>query len=300
MKLQIALVILAISLSFAQDRLEPRRKVQYQINNDGVNFQMEAESADDSSNSKISFIMKGTSNGFFCNFKYESSKDRPLEYSANLLRIIEFVPKSGEAFNPSTDVPASVFVPNQYKKATVETKTSGTVTTYDFTLETSNGVFAVIGHIVTDTRRNGTVVYSPNSVKLDYLIRNWSYKQNGTKLALESRIQTKDDCRERREGSTDRVEINGNAGGRIKGTFTWKPTVDADGVSVDVLKTTLDKSPDQNVTRREDTEYRLFHTFNTVNRVKIFNWDPSIGATSSSTIVKLSLGMLLIVFTLFY
>lgn len=301
MKFQVTLLILAVTLVFADtpDRTEPRRSVQYELTDNGVNFQLQANPQDDSTNSKITFIMQGTEQGFVTKFKYQSSEDKSIEYSTILLKAIEYVPTSSNGFTPGTDTPTQVFIPNQYNPVTVVVKQTGNVTTYDFTIQSSNGVLTVVGHVVTDYRTNGTVTYKPNSVKLDYIVRNWNYAATGSKIALESRLQTGDDVSERSDGSTDRVEITPSGNSRYKGAFIWIPTVDADGTTVNVLTSSFNKSPDQNVTNNGDVQYHIFHTFDTTNRVKVFNWDPSIGVTSNSCMVTLSIGLILVLAMLF-
>lgn len=303
MKFQTVLVILALTLAFAQDRngpgsqpssprTQPRRIVNYQVTGNGITFQMVANPADDSTNSKISFSMKGTQNGFFADFKYESSQTNPLMYSAIIYRILEFIPKVNPSFTPGVDTPVSYVIPNQYKSAVITVSTVGTATKYDFTLGTTDGLLTVVGHVVTDFTTNGTFLYTPNTVKLDYIISNWNYVANASKLALESRIQTGDDCKE----DNGQVQINSNA--VIKGSFAWSPTVDADSATVNVLSSSIDKSSDQNVTREGETQFRVFHTFDTTNRVKVFSWDPTIGVTSNSGIISLSIGLLFLVFAI--
>lgn len=282
----VALLMIACGQS---TRIEPRRQVQYQLG-ESVQFQMQAESADDETASKMHFTLKGTSSGLFTTFKYESNNGIPIEYKTLLTRIMEFVPKAGDAFSPLKDTPVQTFVPSLWKPATVSISTVNGVKVYEFTLETTNGVFAVIGHVVTDKFVNNTAVYSANSIKMDYLVKNWTYTQSGSKLALDSRVETSQECRESVTRG-DRIEIDGRKDGKLFGSFQWKSTVDADGVSVPVLRSTMDRPPVSNTTS-SDSAFRVIHTFNTVSRVKFFNWDPTIGVTNSG--IKPMLGFVLV------
>jgi hypothetical protein len=286
------LLLLFVALVFSNvadiDDDIPRRKVQYTVTGSGFQFQMQGEN--DKTESQMQLQVEANGDGIKYSYKFESNEGAPIEFQSRLTRILEFVPK-GDAYDPTADSPVQVFVPSQWKPAQLTTRTVNGGTIYDFLIDTTNGQFGLFGHVVTQKFSNSSATYTPNAVKLDYLVRNWTYASTGSKLALESFVDTDVDCRN--SDGQGRVDVDSRKDNKVKGNFGWKPFVNGDGTVYPVAATSFQKTG-SNGTRGS---YRIYHTFQTKNRIQLFNWDPSIGVSAGNS-VYVSLLLLFAIFVM--
>jgi len=306
-------------------------------NTSGVAFTLQAT---DSSGSSISFSAQGL-NGFFSSLTYSAPGVQPITFLHSINRVFEFTSsQAGYQYGVDQVVSQYLFTPpgpSGWLKPVVSNGTCGSGSIYNVTFQTADMIFKAVAHVVSQACTiNGAYVFSSNNIKLDFFVNNYPYQKSGTKIAVESRINTGAPLVSvvGKQGAADpRVQVNTNGvGSSVVGAVTWVPWILADGNNVTVVQSSVSTPPPFMASSNPNPpmktpapgplpsktgptpvtgplDYRIFFTFNTVTPVKAFEWDPSVGAvsvttaattatTGSATIYSLSLVVVLISYLL--
>jgi hypothetical protein len=128
----------------------------------------------------------------------------------------------------------------------------------------------------------------PSAFKIDYILENFPYKNDGTKVALDGRFKSKAKFQQKRKkedrkraDNKEEQEIETADDTGMGARFSWITTVSADGTDVPVVA--YDKSdPDEKVAEGESNK-RLVWVFDTTTKVTKFVWDPELGANEGSS-----------------
>lgn len=128
-------------------------------------------------------------------------------------------------------------------------------TEHVITIIDTNGIFSFVTHLTeTFTTLDGTDL-KPTALKIDIIINNFDYSDDGSKLALFHKIESTSKVVETEESpdeadgtATDEQAIVGSAGG-LFAFYSWYETANVDGSSTDVLSSFEEVS---------DTEQKLY------------------------------------------
>lgn len=170
-----------------------------------------------------------------------------------------------------------------------------------YTLQTSAAYFKVIARYSgepVEFINNGTAYkLNPSAVKIDYIIESFPYQSSTSKLAVDGRFKSKAKMHKRREQKepattktpeTEVAEVELRDDGASEGAkFTWIKTVDADGVTVDVVATlATETSGDDEVDKPTvgEKNYKIVWVFDKAGQVDKFVWDPTLSGDSSSVL----------------
>lgn len=135
----------------------------------------------------------------------------------------------------------------------------------------------------------GSVVTSysleANTLKFDYVIKDFPYKQNNTKLAIDSRFKTKAKVRQYIGQSREKVDSADPEEAMSGAQFSWEPTVlTGDGEDVDVLSSEIMDVPANSAVGKKEkhrehpgeVNQRIIWTFNKEGKVSEYVWDPTL------------------------
>lgn len=164
----------------------------------------------------------------------------------------------------------------------------------EFNATTKEGVFTIVGRYcphagIKFTRISGVeykknnVTYNvtlsyelnPNTVKFDFLVNGFNYKNDNTKLAVLAKLRTKQSFKIKHIGKVvhnkdlEEVDVDGGAAG-----ISWSKKVYADGQEANVIMT----SPDGGCKDAggDECEHWYYFTFNKTGKVGSFLWDPEV------------------------
>ncbi|MHA2250176.1 MAG: hypothetical protein ACXAD7_07430 [Candidatus Kariarchaeaceae archaeon] len=161
---------------------------------------------------------------------------------------------------------------------------------YTFTASTADGVFQLVMKIsaaIFTLENNATL--TPNSLKIDVEINNFPYTQEGTSLALETKIKTKSEFKA--ESETDEEDIGfasnesqiGLSANGTKGFFSWAEIALSDGLEIDVLASSLvDEVEEDDDLSESESSKKMYFSFISTNATNII-WDPKVGVISEAT-----------------
>jgi hypothetical protein len=135
---------------------------------------------------------------------------------------------------------------------------------------------------------NRTYNLHPNAVKLDYIIENFPYSRDTTKLAVDGRFRTKSKIYEKKKKYlpkgkkvpgkyVEEIDFK-NETAEEGGKFTWARNVTADGDVVPVVASpTQDAPPDQiDKPGKGEKNKKIVWVFDTTGMVDKFVWDPTL------------------------
>merc|ERR1711916_159499 len=176
---------------------------------------------------------------------------------------------------------------------------------YTTSVATADGVFGVVIRFTETVADIDAVTLSPTSVKFDVLITDFPYEGTaGTSLALRTQIDTE------AERSEERAMNEVDAGFV---SFSWEPTVTADGLAVDIVPSAMvDGSGSDEATSEEadedaddeadessrETSSMMWFSIDASAKPSAIVWDPVTGLSANplsgaSAAASLSLAVVL-------
>mmetsp|Transcript_4538 Transcript_4538/g.8664 ORF Transcript_4538/g.8664 Transcript_4538/m.8664 type:complete len:286 (-) Transcript_4538:92-949(-) len=225
-----------------------------------------------------------------------------MTYRLKMYQIIEFEETNGNGYDATDTVIQNFTLGTGYENGAAEewkqlekyrNETDGQAPTgacKSFDMATTANTFVAVGHYCDEAgvsfvkysgkewvdkyniTRNVTLNYklNPNVIKFDYLINNFQYKSNKSKLAITAKLKTKTKFKIRKLGTVvnrkgfSELDLQSGVGG-----FSWKDTINADGEDVKVIMSKLEV-----VEVGEDSDHTYAFTFDKTGPVKNFIWDP--------------------------
>ncbi len=216
-----------------------------------------------------------------------SSQEAKFKYRVSFEKIIEYVDSTQTGFNGTQDIVSELefkqWDPIQYTVSNVNG-----VDVYVITATTSDQVFSLVIRISTSIIDLGNSTLTPNSVKIDVIINDYNYVNSNSSLAVKAKIKTESKLEmddETVEEAAGFVEGESQVGiGLLSaGFFSWADTAEADGVTVDVISSTLEDSSSEDTDLEEnETSNKLYFSFMATNASSIV-WDPKVGVISEGT-----------------
>jgi len=237
----------------------------------------EIESKHESGGVENSFKIEVTTglDGLEFKLEYEtenSTLETEKEFEVEFDEIVEFIDDNGNGVydeESDTDVQTMELVSFNPIAYRLVNTSNGDV--HIFNVTSTDGVFTAMVYATGEFADiNGTVV-APTQVKIDVIIRDFNYIDDGSQLALKVKLEASgetsyDDTTEDEEDgrATDEVEIDFLVDG-MDGFFSWKETAEVDGVTYPVNATIDEVSA---------TEQKLYLNY---VRGDVIIHDPKIG-----------------------
>eukprot|EP00294_Goniomonas_avonlea_P013734 CAMPEP_0114545568 /NCGR_PEP_ID=MMETSP0114-20121206/3474_1 /TAXON_ID=31324 /ORGANISM="Goniomonas sp, Strain m" /LENGTH=348 /DNA_ID=CAMNT_0001730013 /DNA_START=26 /DNA_END=1072 /DNA_ORIENTATION=+ len=288
------------------------RKPSIKVNNNQL--MITSVSQTDTFKDKLSFTIKTNggntaagNNGLLdVRFGYYAKSDDAKEgfsYGVRVFSIIEFLESGATAgYQPAEDTLVQRWRPTSWGNFVTSTRWAGELQIDEFTA-TADNIFLVRGEVVgVPIAANGTRPgLNPNSVKFDFEVNNFPYKNTSSSLALETVIVSKTKVAQGPASKVSAITVTGE--GDVVGEFTWVDHVEiSGGRNASVIASQIAKDGD-------DTDGQMFKTyfaFNTTAHPSAILWDPSVGAayssdtppapvTSSASVSRTSIATLLLV-----
>lgn len=197
-----------------------------------------------------------------------------------VFRVIEFEDTNNNSLIDNNETIQVLQVGGKNKWSDIQSKlTPDGVYTMNATSTWFTVVARYAGDPVSFTVNSTGYELKPNAIKIDYIINNFPYKGENTKLAIDGRFKSKAKFHNREsKDNDDDFEIM-DEGATEGAKFTWIKTVSADGVEVPVVASPLQKDLGDDETDKPvegESNYKLIWVFNTTARVKHFVWDPEL------------------------
>jgi hypothetical protein len=181
---------------------------------------------------------------------HNGTAEPEIEAEVEFREIIEFVDSNGDGAYDSGDEEVSSFDLRDnvdYDELDYSTATTADGETEHIVVaQTSNGIFKVVLHAVGDFAVIESGVISPSEVKLDLIIENYPYEEDGTQLALMAKLETEaevelhDDDEDEEDDDEDELKLSAP---EAEAFFSWANNATVDGV-VTPVETTIE--PDEN------------------------------------------------------
>lgn len=202
---------------------------------------------------------------------HNGTAEPEIEASVEFREIIEFVDSNGDGAYDSGDDEVSSFDLRDTEYDQLEYITAMTPdgeTHHIVTAQTSNGIFKVVLHAVGNFAVIESGVISPSEVKLDLIIENYPYEEEGTQLALVAKLETEaevelhdDDHEDEEDDDEDELKL---IAPEAEAFFSWENNATVDGVITPVNTTVV---PDEN-------GKKIFFVY---TRGTSINHDPKLG-----------------------
>lgn len=230
----------------------------------------------------IELKIKYDSGGVNIELSYESelnsddSNQFEIEFGVNFRELIEFVDQNTNGiYDPSIDNTIQVIELKNFQSIIYTTSDISVDTKmHHLVVNTTDGVFTTHIYLAEEFAFINNILITPVKVKIDIEINNFNFINNNSQIALYTKLesgnnyQEEDDTEDEKEGyATDEngVLTRRNA---FSGIFTWKKNAIVDGISENVLTSTIDVDDD------DENEQKIY--FNYLNGTKIYH-DPKIG-----------------------
>lgn len=230
----------------------------------------------------IELKIKYDSGGVNIELSYESelnsddSNQFEIEFGVNFRELIEFVDQNTNGiYDPSIDNTIQVIELKNFQSIIYTTSDISVDTKmHHLVVNTTDGVFTTHIYLAEEFAFINNILITPVKVKIDIEINNFNFINNNSQIALYTKLesgnnyQEEDDTEDEKEGyATDEngVLTRRNA---FSGIFTWKKNAIVDGISENVLTSTIEVDDD------DENEQKIY--FNYLNGTKIYH-DPKIG-----------------------
>lgn len=222
---------------------EARRRVEVSRSDSGVVFELEKE--DDASEEKVKIEFNAGSNELKLEFEREDEaaagndtveSEVTFEYKVELMRLVEYDDADGDlVLSDGDDVASEVdFDDVDWSVGDVEDVSADGVDGKKVTVTADlggNGTFEMVFYAFGDFARVNATSLRPTDVKIDFVVDAYPWQDDGTRLALDLKVEVKSEHEvESEDGGTS---VNATAED-VSGYFAWAPTADVDGVSTNV------------------------------------------------------------------
>lgn len=219
---------------------ESERRVEVSRSDDEVVFELEKETNADEEKVKIAFSSEGDPE-VKLEFEREAGDDgneseATFEYKVEFMRLVEYRDADGDdVLGGADDVSSEVDLGDaDWSIGPVEEITAGGEDGKTVTVTADlgdDGTFEVVMYVFGDFAQVNATSLRPTDVKLDFVVGDYPWQGNDTRLALDLKTEVKSE--REIEGTADGDSLNVTADD-ISGYFTWAPNATVDGASTPV------------------------------------------------------------------
>ncbi|MFX1281641.1 MAG: hypothetical protein ACFFA3_19985 [Promethearchaeota archaeon] len=267
------------------DDYEDSEKRDIQIEIDTGQIEIQSKLRQGSTINEIEMQVKYDSDGVEIEVSYESEytseneTEFEIEFSVTFRKLIEFVDQNANGiYEPSIDttikeVELNSFHPVEYSTSTI----SGDTTLHYLFINSTDGVFAAHVFVVEEFTIVNETLVTPTAAKVDIEINNFNYTNLNSQLALyvklesEAEYETEEKTEDESDGYASHesgVAVKNNAN---LGYFTWNENATIDGVSKEVLSSTIEVDDD------DEFEQKVYLNYPRGNQIY---HDPKIGIST--------------------
>ncbi len=224
-------------------------------------------------------------------YKNESdSLETKLEYRVKFDRIIEYIENDQPGYQEDEDVFLSEYKFKEWDNIIYDVSLIDGEEVNIINASTSDGMFTLVlryaGSILDLADSDATL--TPNSIKIDVIINDYSYTDSDSSLALRSKIQTKAKTEQEHESDEEEAGFAEDesqvavALDSFSGFYSWADFAFADGVQIDVVSSSLLDDDEDEELEVGETSQKLYFSFITTDASEIV-WDPKLGVVSQGT-----------------
>lgn len=284
------------------DEFEESEKRDIQIEIDTGQIEIESKLRQGSTIDEIELSVEYKSDGIKIEVSYESEltseneTEYEVEFSVHFRKLIEFVDENSNGiFDPSIDTMIQEVELNSFQPVVYKTSIISDDTTLHYLLiNTTDGVFAAHLFLVEEFTIVNETLITPTALKIDIEIDDFNYLDINSQLALyvklgaDSEYETDEETDDEEEGyaSDESGVTTGN--NNYVGFFTWDENATIDGVSKQVLSSTIEVDDD------DELEQKLYLNYPRGNHIY---HDPKVGIsaliTSSQSLPIVIIGSIL-------
>ena len=255
-----------------------KRNIEIEISDNEIQIESNLRSGEiiDDIQLKVQYESEGLSIEVSYEEEHDSGSEAELEFGIEFHEIIEYLDSDDdEVYDPDIDstiktVSLDEFYPVNYSLS----KISGDSDLHYFRIETKDGIFKAHIYFMEEFSIVNNSLITPNQMKINIEIINFSYGNENSKLALYAKLESEFEFEEEEETEDEQNGYAVNEQGVITtinqhtGIFTWEENATIDGISQRVLVSSI-KTDDH-----DENEQKLYFNYQSGNR--IFH-DPKIG-----------------------
>jgi len=255
-----------------------KRNIEFEINDDEIQIESRRRSGDkiDDIQLKIQFDSEGLSFDLSYEEEYNSGTEFDLEFGVEFQEIIEYrdINNDGVYDSEVDSVVQTIFLDQFYPVNYSLTQISGETNLHYFRIETKDGIFKAHIYFIEEFSLVNNSLITPNQIKLNIEIVNFQYLDSNSKLALYTKLVSEDEFEEEHETEDEESGFAENEHGvtttinQYTGIFTWDENATIDGVSQEVLVSTIE------IDENDEDEQKIY--LNYLRGTQIFH-DPKIG-----------------------
>jgi hypothetical protein len=274
-------------------------------------FELRAQRKDKVSEEEIRFKLEGEDHGIDSLFEFKmdsASVEVDSKFRTKIYRLVEFVDVGPAGYDAGDEVAQSWNMENEDFYSLMEGETpsgqllNGTQVNVPwksvmYTAADASS-FAAKAYYTEKAALVGAsqAQVSMASIKLDFIITNFPYTREDTKLAIEGRFKSREKVEE--EGGPEVKTKIDTGNGLTSAGFTWATVVNVDGEEVDLIQSAVTQvsADDKDSTTGDDLEYSTYWTVDKVGQHSVITWDPIIGLAETSNSAVLTPALLLALF----
>lgn len=298
----IACILLAVSAIIFADEYKQAREVKPVYGDSKIQIESKMRSAAPSGEAdKLNFEFEASEN-LVLKMKYALGASKTEgEYKIKLFGIHEYnttTAADGSYVDKVSKVVSTYVFKSWNKIGCSNTKVDTNTTLFNCTITSKDNVVSAnvfFTDSVINANSKAGFPMKPTSIKFTVTINNFPYKGLGSSLALiakmvsERNTNEKSDSDERKNGFVKTAEKQVDIGSEAY--FSWATSALADGVSVAVVNTKVEKL--NSTEAAEPNENRMFFSF-IAKTPKSIVWDPKLGAIDNSA-AKFSASLLALI-----
>jgi len=270
------------------DEFEESEKRDVQVEIDTGQIEIESKLRQGSTVDEIELHVEYKSDGIKIEVSYESEltseneSEFEIEFSVLFRELIEFIDQNSNGiYDPSIDTMIQEVELNSFQEAVYSTSIISDDTTQHYVLiNTTDGVFAAHLFLVEEFTIVNETLLTPTALKIDIEIDNFNYFDNNSQLALyvklgaDSEYETDEETEDEEEGYASEESGVKTGNNNYVGFFTWEENATIDGVSKQVLSSTIE------VDDEDELEQKLYLNYPRGNHIY---HDPKIGISTLTT-----------------
>jgi len=272
-------------------------------------FELRAQRKDKVTKEEIRFKLEGEDHGIDSLFEYKmdsDSADAASKFRTKIYRLVEFVDEGPAGYDAGDELVQSFNMDNTDLYSLTQGLTASgqlldgqqvNVPWSTVAYTSGGGSFAAKAYYTEKATIVGAskAEVSMASIKLDFVITNFPFTRDDTKLAIEGRFKSREKVE---EGGTEVKTKIDTGNGLAAAGFSWATVVEVDGEEVDLIQSAVTQvsASDKDSTTGDDLEYSTYWTVDKVGQHDLITWDPMIGLGETSNSAVLAPALLLALF----
>jgi hypothetical protein len=212
----------------------------------------------------------------------ENETEFEIEFSVSFRKLIEFVDQNSNGiYEPSADTMIQEVQLNSFQPVVYSTSLiSGDTTLHYLFINSTDGVFAAHVYVAEEFTIINETLLTPTETKIDIEISDFNYLDINSQLALYVKLEsgaeyeTDEETEDEEEGYASEESGVKTISNNFAGFFTWEENAMIDGVSQQVLSSTIE------VDDEDEFQQKLYLNYPRGNHIY---HDPKVGISALTT-----------------